>query len=418
LLNLFKFLEEGMPQRKNLTWGEIPKQRVRRLLEVLLDADDNDHKLLKVEWQEGQRDRYCLVVHYTTKANLVKLITGNPYPSEKKKAEIQDAIAHLEELQILTDLRPVKTGAKAKNLSFSLDLPVQSKSEVMQLILETKWLSKSDKQKNNIKTEQVSKTEEIGNSHVRPTSSIPDYEVIAEIEQQGNQKIVRWQIKLRGKLENFEPESITKIQTIVNQIAGDDRQTIMNITDGSIIVEFAGSEAGFKKILDLFNRGELTEIAGFPVEAVEAIEQVADPVHLSQWQQDIFPAAWQAIASLLSSAQMQLAFGWRSDWEPEIIRGHEINLAATSLALVVGLATENEAKTRICLQLHPTPQQNYLPPNLQLILLDERKNPVLATATENDTSRFLQLDFRGDVAEPFAVKISLENDIITKNFVI
>jgi len=411
-----------MPQRKNLTWGEIPKQRVRRFLEVLLDAEDNDRKLLKLEWQEGQRDRYCLFVHYTTKANLVKLITGKPYPTEKKKAEIQDAIAHLEELQILTDLRPVKTGAKAKNLSFSLDLPVQEKSAAIQFILETKWVEKSNQPKNS----KPPKSEPItGTSDLAKPSTSPDCEIIAEIEQQGDRNIVRWQIKMGVNLENLDSESITKIQTVVRQIAGDNYQTIMDIREGSIIVEFAGSEAGFKKILDLFKRGELTEIAGFSVEAVEAVEaiaQVDDPVNLSQWQQDIFPAAWQAIASLLSSSQMQLAFGWRSDWEPEIIRGHKINLganlAATSLVLVVGLATENEAKTRICLQLHPTPQQNHLPPNLQLILIDEKENPVLATQTENSTSRFLQLDFRGDIAEPFAVKISLENDIIIKNFVI
>lgn len=411
-----------MPQRKNLTWGEIPQQRVRRLLEVLLDDRQNDGKLLKLEWQEGQRDRYRLFVHYTTKANLVQLMTGNPYPTEKKKAEIQDAIAHLEELQILTDLRRVKTGAKAENLYFYLDLPVTDKSAAIQFILDNKWLEKSNKPKNQKPPNSESMTDLNGNSNVATASSSPDYEVMAEIEQQGNQKIVRWQIKVGGKLENLDSESITKIQSVVRQLAGDDYQTIMDVTEGSIIVEFAGSEAGFKKILDLFNRGDLTEIAGFSVEAVEAIargeEQVADPVNLSQWRQDIFPAAWQAIASLLSSTQMQFAFGWRSDWEPEIIRGHKINLGATSLVLVVAFANENEAKTRICLQLHPTPQQNHLPPNLELILLDEGKNPVLATATENSTSRFLQLDFRGDSAEPFTVKISLENDIITKNFVI
>jgi hypothetical protein len=415
-----------MPQRKNLTWGKIPQQRVRSLLEVILDRHNYSPKLLNVEWQEGQRDRYRLLVHYTTKANIVKLMTKTPYPSENKKAEIQDAIAHLEELQILTDLRQVKTGAKAENLSFYLELPSQDSSKIMKFILEEQWLKKSSDSSDRPNDPAGDQTiprnsnEAIASANSEKNSEKNyDYELTAQIEQQGNQTIVRWQLKLSGNLAELTPEYIKKLQTVVREIAGEDRQNIMNITAGSIIIEFAGSEAGFKRIQSLFNRGELTEIAGFPVASVE---QVIEPVNLSQWRQDIFPAAWQAIASLLTPQQMQLAFGWRSAWEPEIIRGHEINLganlAATSLVLVVGLATENEAKTRICLQLHPTPQQNYLPPNLQLILLDERKNPVLATATENSTSRFLQLDFRGDLTEPFSVKISLGSDTITKNFVI
>ncbi len=115
-----------MPQRKNLTWGKIPRERVSRFLQVLLDSRNYSPELLQVEWQVGQRDRYRLLVHYTTKANIVKLMTKMPYPSEKKKAEIQDAIAHLEELQILTDLRQVKTGAKAEKLSLYLDLTSQN----------------------------------------------------------------------------------------------------------------------------------------------------------------------------------------------------------------------------------------------------------------------------------------------------
>ncbi|WP_156331730.1 MULTISPECIES: hypothetical protein [Planktothricoides] len=126
LIYLWLYLEVRMPQRKNLTWGKIPRERVSRFLQVLLDSRNYSPELLQVEWQVGQRDRYRLLVHYTTKANIVKLMTKMPYPSEKKKAEIQDAIAHLEELQILTDLRQVKTGAKAEKLSLYLDLTSQN----------------------------------------------------------------------------------------------------------------------------------------------------------------------------------------------------------------------------------------------------------------------------------------------------
>ncbi|WP_198017831.1 DUF1822 family protein [Oscillatoria acuminata] len=403
-----------MPQRKNLTWGEIPQQRVRRFLEVLLSSRNDSPEILQIEWQKSQADRHRLWVKYTTKANLVKLMTGMPYPSEKKKAEIQDAIAHLEELQILTDLRPVKTGPKAENLSFYLELPSQDPTRIMQFIFQEKWFKKSSHSRTNLNG-----PEDDGTSFANPdeviSASRSEYELIAEVEQQGNQKVVRWKIKFTGDLASLTPEKIQQIQTVVREITGDDQQTMMKITEGSIIIEFAGSEAGFEQILDLFNRGELTEIAGL---AVESVEPAGEPVKLTQWQPDSLPVGWQAIGSLLSSSQMQLAFGWRSTWEPEIIGGQLINIAGIDLVFIMALAQEAEATTRICVQVHPTPGSTHLPGSLELILLDQENRPILTTAIAKATSGFVQLDFRGDPGEPFTVQIALDSNKISKNFLI
>jgi hypothetical protein len=406
--------EEKMPQRKNLTWGEIPQQRVRRLLEVLLSSRNDSPEILQIEWQKSQADRHRLWVSYTTKANLAKLMTGMPYPSEKKKAEIQDAIAHLEELQILTDLRSVKKGPKAEKLSFYLELPSQDSARIMQFVFEEKWLNKSSHYRRNLKG-----AEDDGTIFVNPdevmAASRPEYELIAEVEQQGNQKVVRWKIKFSGDLASLTPEKIHQIQTVVREITGDDQQTIMKMTEGSIIIEFAGSEAGFEQILDLFNRGELTEIAGL---AVESVELAGEPVKLSQWQVDSLPVGWQAIGSLLSSTQMQLAFGWRSAWEPEIIGGQLINIAGIDLVFIMALAQEAEEKTRISVQVHPTPGSTHLPGSLELMLIDEENCPILTTAIAKDTSGFLQLDFRGNSGEPFTVQIALDSNQISKSFLI
>ena len=403
-----------MPQRKNLTWGEIPQQRVRRFLEVLLSSRNDSPEILQIEWRKNQADRPRLWVKYTTKANLVKLMTGMPYPSEKKKAEIQDAIAHLEELQILTDLRPVKKGPKAENLSFYLELPSQDSAKIMQFIFEEKWLNPSSNSRSNLNG-SGDKGTIVVNPDEAMAASMPEYELIAEVEQQVNQQVVRWKIKFTGDLASLTPEKIHQIQTVVREFSGDDQQTIMKMTEGSIIIEFAGSEAGFEQILDLFNRGELTEIAGL---AVESVELAGEPVQLSQWQVDSLPVGWQAIGSLLSSTQMQLAFGWRSTWEPEIIGGQPINIAGIDLVFILALAQEAEEKTRISVQVHPNPGSTHLPGSLELILLDEKNCPILTTAIAKDTSGFLQLDFRGDSGEPFTVQISLDSNQISKNFLI
>ncbi len=226
---------------------------------------------------------------------------------------------------------------------------------------------------------------------------------------------MRWKIKFSGDLASLTPEKIHQIQTVVREITGDDQQTIMKMTEGSIIIEFAGSEAGFEQLLELFNRGELTEIAGL---AVESVELAGEPVQLSQWQVDSLPVGWQAIGSLLSSTQMQLAFGWRSAWEPEIIGGQLINIAGIDLVFIMALAQEAEEKTRISVQVHPTPGSTHLPGSLELMLLDEENRPILTTAIAKDTSGFLQLDFRGHSGESFTVQIALDSNQISKFFLI
>ncbi|RMH75886.1 MAG: DUF1822 family protein [Cyanobacteria bacterium J007] len=403
-----------MPQRKNMTWGEIPKQRVRNFLEVLLDKHNYAEDLLSAEWQSLDGDRHRLYVHYTTKTNLVRLSRGNRYPSMKQKAEIQDAIAHLEELQILTDLRSVKTGAKAEKLSFYLDLPTRNSSDILNFILCQKWPNKSV-EKTKTKDRQSNSTS-FGDRSDRPIAvASPEYEAIAEIEQWGNQTIIRWRIKFSGSVDQLTPESIAKMQTTVRKLAGDRSQNIMDIHEGSIVIEFEGSEAGFRRIQTLLNRGELTEIEGFPIEAVEVVPQ---PIHLSQWQSNRWPTGWQELSSLLTPSQYQFAFGWRSGWEPETIAGQTIAIAGISLVLAIASVRESNNQTSILLQLHPTGNDPTLPAHLELILRDRTGQTILTTATENSNSNILQLEIKGDPGEEFTLNISRENDTITKRFVI
>jgi hypothetical protein len=403
-----------MPQRKNMTWGEIPKQRVRNFLEVLLDKHNYAEDLLSAEWQSLDGDRHRLYVHYTTKTNLVRLSRGNRYPSMKQKAEIQDAIAHLEELHILTDLRSVKTGAKAEKLSFYLDLPTRNSSDILNFILCQKWPNKSV-EKSKTKDSQSNSTS-FGDHRDRPIAvASSEYEAIAEIEQWGNQTIIRWRIKFSGSVDQLTPESIAKMQTTVRKLAGDNSLNIMDIHEGSIVVEFEGSESGFRRIQTLLNRGELTEIEGFSIEAVEVVPQ---PIHLSEWQSNRWPTGWQELSSLLTPAQYKFAFGWRSGSEPETIAGQPIAIAGISLVLAIASVRESNNQTSIILQLHPPGNEPTLPAHLELILRDRTGKTILTTATENSNSNILQLEIKGHPGEEFTLNISRENDIITKRFVI
>ena len=154
-------------------------------------------------------------------------------------------------------------------------------------------------------------------------------------------------------------------------------------------------------------------------------------VNLSQWLQNVFEIGWQSIEFLLDRAQTNLDFSFRranSSKEPEsqhpsgsVRRAKLIDLgmqlAGYSVALTVELRPESEQKTDIVLQVHPTGSQIYLPPLLQLIVIDESQKTFLE-AQARSTDNYIQLQFRGEPRERFSVKIALGDISITENFVI
>jgi len=154
-------------------------------------------------------------------------------------------------------------------------------------------------------------------------------------------------------------------------------------------------------------------------------------VHLSQWLQNVFEVGWQTVESLLNPAEASLAFSFRradglgeSDLtypEHHVRRAKLIDLgmklAGHSVALIVELRPESHQKTGILLQVHPTGSQTYLPPQLQLIVLDET-GAIFLEAQSRQADNYIQLQFSGKPGERFSVKVALANVSITENFAI
>ena len=151
-------------------------------------------------------------------------------------------------------------------------------------------------------------------------------------------------------------------------------------------------------------------------------------VNLSQWLQNVFDSSWQTVESLLNPA---LALGFRKandshatdyeDQDPHVRRAKLIDLgmqlAGNSIALVVELRPESERKTSILLQVHPTGSQIFLPPLLQMIVLDETQ-AVFLEAKARRADNYIQLQFSGTTGERFSVKLALGEVSITENFAI
>lgn len=168
------------------------------------------------------------------------------------------------------------------------------------------------------------------------------------------------------------------------------------------------------------------------------------PVNLGQWLQKQVELGWQTWEDLFGS-DLRPAFNFRGDRdfgaivasaassEPPIgvRRGKLIELGgqptAHVAALVVGvtpLADTSEIKHEVLLQVHPTREQRFLPPNLQLMVLDAANQPVLdASGTplavhSHQTDNFIQLLLRGKTGEQFHVRLVLGDVSVTEAFVI
>ncbi len=151
---------------------------------------------------------------------------------------------------------------------------------------------------------------------------------------------------------------------------------------------------------------------------------------LRSWLENSFEAGWQTLKELFSTQAAHPAFSMRSAERPSDIENPEasvskgklidlgIQLAGHPFALIVTLKpAEIGDEMDIRLQIYPTGRQIYLPPSLQMIVLDESGATCLETEARS-ADNWIQLEFSGQPGEQFSVKVALEDISITENFVI
>lgn len=156
------------------------------------------------------------------------------------------------------------------------------------------------------------------------------------------------------------------------------------------------------------------------------------PVYLKQWFDSIFATPWQTVEALLLTEAANPAFSTRSTEHQENDTLHSaISLSAGKLidlgmqlanhrvVLLVTLAAKADEEVDIRLRVCPTGEQRYLPPGLQLIVLDEAGAtcPELQVQARSDDN-WIQLEFSGEPGERFSVKLANGDVSITEDFVI
>ena len=172
----------------------------------------------------------------------------------------------------------------------------------------------------------------------------------------------------------------------------------------------------------------LAHISEFRVSAPQAMP-APTWIHLSQWLAGKFDHGWQAADTLLSP-NAGPAFSFRSagttcapelDPPPSLVKRAKLMdlgpLSNLPLALVVDLQPEGGQKLCICVQAHPTGGPAYLPPNLQLMVLDDTGMAFLE-AQSRQADNYIQLQFSGQPGEKFSVMLAAQGARVVEQFVI
>lgn len=202
---------------------------------------------------------------------------------------------------------------------------------------------------------------------------------------------------------------------------------------GYVAVQF-NSELSEATLLGFVPAVTTTEIALTELRSLDELldhlaqpEPAKDSVQLGQWLEGIVETGWQTIAALLQVQQPAWSFrsGNQSQViEPPITRGKLLDLTPSldsePLALLIGLLPADDATIDptidVWVKLCPTGTQTHLPPELELLVLDDAG--IAAMQAQSRNTEMIQLKFKAMPGEKFSIQVILGVHQITEKFVI
>ncbi|MDZ4877310.1 MAG: hypothetical protein CLLPBCKN_006745 [Chroococcidiopsis cubana SAG 39.79] len=145
---------------------------------------------------------------------------------------------------------------------------------------------------------------------------------------------------------------------------------------------------------------------------------------LSRWFQKQFDNGWQSLESLSTTHHPTLALrhGHTSQLHENSTKGVKLidlglQLGNQSLALVMIVMPDSDRQVAtIIVQVHPKARENYLPPDIQLILLSE-SGETLQSAQSRHQDNYIQLRrFRCELGESFTIQVADGKIAVTEKF--
>ncbi|MEO1430705.1 MAG: DUF1822 family protein [Cyanobacteria bacterium J06633_8] len=196
---------------------------------------------------------------------------------------------------------------------------------------------------------------------------------------------------------------------------------------GFVIVEI--DESQNEAILKGFTSDELAR-EDLPLHNLRSIEDLPSYLYklkplvkLSQWFQNIFESGWETVETVLGSQINQPAMVFRGKLKVnhcnhcQRCKLVKLGNPTELVALILTVTPESKSNINILIELKPYLSQNYLPANLQIMLLDEYHQTVLDTKTEQ-SNQHIQLDLSGEPGERFTIQINLGKNSFSEDFII
>lgn len=149
--------------------------------------------------------------------------------------------------------------------------------------------------------------------------------------------------------------------------------------------------------------------------------------NISHWQRNTEENNWLFTDTLVNQyhiSEVSLARMNKSEREstPEklvLSRGKIIDLGiqieGSFVALICKCEYDTETSRSILLKVCPGNNEKYLPPNIELIVYDE-KDEVFLEAKSRQSDNWIQLQFQGEIGEEFSVKVALGEAFIKEYF--
>ncbi|MBP0036557.1 MAG: hypothetical protein J7519_02465, partial [Roseofilum sp. SID1] len=173
---------------------------------------------------------------------------------------------------------------------------------------------------------------------------------------------------LNTSIDEFLPQA-DKILEILKEMSGDRTITIRVTKPGSAIVVLEGLPEGLRRIEELFEAGELQEIAGFPVLDVY-LEWEEEPTRLRDWFQGVFTEGWQRAEELLTPEQLHPVMVWSDRTQRAKFYDLSVDLLQCQVVLLINLIQEEEERAIANLKVYPRDAE-FLPVNLKMTILAE-----------------------------------------------
>lgn len=232
------------------------------------------------------------------------------------------------------------------------------------------------------------------------------YQLLKEFKQEGlNLSIEAIEQEPQEYLDYFQDE---ETETKIDEIDKNRKNTLV----------FSGDRKSLSHLDTLVKSGMLSEILGVKVCNLSIM-----PVNLNNWFQGLFEAGFQSLSDLING-ERQLAYNLCSlpsdDISSDPVSGGKIidlgiALNNKKIALIVKLAPDEDDKRNIQVQLFPSGSDQYLPPNIKLVMLTAA-GKVLQEVESRRLDNYIQLlPFKNKIGKSFTLQVRLDEEMLSED---